>query len=108
MAIRLRSRRLWLGLAAVAALTLGAGVALGSIPDSGGVIHACYKGNGDLRVIDVAAAKQNDRECKHEETALDWNQRGPAGPAGAAGPKGDTGPAGPAGEKGETGAQGLA
>ena len=33
MSIRLGSRRLWLGLLVVAALTVGAGVAFGSIPD---------------------------------------------------------------------------
>ena len=87
--IRLGSRRLWVGLTAVAALTIGASVAFGAIPDSGGVIHACYKSNGDLRLIDTAAG--NDGTCKSQETALAWNQQGPAGAQGPAGPAGPPG-----------------
>ena len=97
--IRLGSRRLWVGLTVAAALTIGASVAFGAIPDSGGVIHACYKSNGDLRVVDTAAG--SDGTCKSQETALTWNQQGAAGaqgPAGPAGPKGDTGPAGAKGD----------
>ena len=98
------SRRLWLGIAVVVALALGVGAAIASIPDNG-VIHACYKSNGDLRLADPAA--QNN--CKNNETALDWNVQGPAGaqgPVGPTGPTGPAGPAGPAGPKGDTGATG--
>jgi hypothetical protein len=54
-------------------------------------------GSGILRVI------QPGESCRSNETAISWNQTGPAGPAGSAGPagqqgiqgeKGDTGPAG--------------
>jgi hypothetical protein len=53
-----------------------AGIASGAIPDSDGVIHACYKNvSGQLRVIDPAVS-----ECGNGETPLSWNQEGPAGP----------------------------
>jgi hypothetical protein len=93
-----------------AAFGLGAGgVALATIPGGDGVIHSCYSNTGGLRVIDAAAGG-----CRSNETALSWNQQGPAGapgpagPSGPAGPKGDTGPAGPAGPKGDAGPIGPA
>jgi hypothetical protein len=112
------SRRLWLGLAVCTAVALGTGVAFGSIPDSAGVIHACYnKTNGKIRVSDATNPKLG--AClASSETALDWNKQGPEGPIGATGPagakgdtgaqgpKGDTGATGAAGPKGDTGAQG--
>jgi hypothetical protein len=53
--------------AALAAVVVaGAGIAWATIPDSNGVIHACYKdGNGDLRVVDTAG------DCRRHETPLD-------------------------------------
>lgn len=85
---------------------IAVGVAFATIPDSGGVIHACYSdSNGSLRVVDGT-------DCKSHETALSWNTQGtpgptgpqgPAGPAGATGPAGPAGPAGPTGPKGDTG-----
>ncbi len=83
------------GLAAgvAAGLLVGAasGVAFASIPDQSGVIHACDRAgnNGSLRIIDTAS-----QTCSSNETAISWNQAGPAGPAG---PQGPTGPAGPGG-----------
>jgi hypothetical protein len=77
----IRSTRFWIAAAAVAAAT--AGVAYATIPDSGGVIHACYmKSGGNLRVIDASVTN-----CKSSETALDWNQIGQQGPPG---PPGET------------------
>lgn len=64
-------------------------VAYANIPDSGGVIHACYDaGNGTLRVIDTEAGET----CRPQETALSWNQEGPQGPEGPSGPEGPPGP----------------
>src|SRR4051812_9091798 len=102
------SRRFWLGLGVSAAVALGTGVAFGSIPDSGGVIHACYnKTNGKLRVTDATNPKLG--ACLASlESAVDWNQQGPAGPVGATGPKGDTGATGPAGGQGPEGETGPA
>ena len=52
-----------------------------AIPDPNGVIHACYRPNGNLRLVDKSS-------CTGNETAISWNQTGPAGPQGEAGPQG--------------------
>jgi hypothetical protein len=89
----------------VALVMAAGGIAYAAIPDSGGVIHACYlksagaQPQGALRVIDSGKGQT----CKTTETALNFNQKGqkgavgatgPAGPKGAAGAKGPAGPAG--------------
>src|SRR3712207_4936063 len=85
------------------------GAAVAAIPGSDGVIRACYDNHsGSLHVIDT----EDGETCRKQETALDWNRRGPQGEAGPqgeigpAGPQGETGPAGPAGPRGETGERG--
>jgi hypothetical protein len=63
-----------------------------AIPDPSGAIHACYRSNGNLRLVDKSG-------CTSAETALTWNQTGPAGtpgPQGAPGPQGQPGAPGPA------------
>jgi hypothetical protein len=94
------------------ALMLMGTIAYASIPDNSGVIHGCYKpSQSALRIIDSSKA-----QCRKDETALTWNQKGPrgfqgpqgpVGPAGPVGPKGDMGP-GPAGRTGRKGDTGLA
>lgn len=91
-------------------IALAGGVAYATIPDSGGVIHACMlKAIGTIRIIDPSAGQK----CTSFETALQWSQTGPAGAVGPQGPKGDTGPQGapglqgPQGDKGEPGAPGM-
>ena len=75
-------------LGVIVAALAAAGIAYASIPDSEGVIHACYtKSGGSLRVIDASVTN-----CKSGETSLTWNQ---SGSAGATGPTGPTGAAGP-------------
>jgi hypothetical protein len=78
-------------MAGITAVALaGGGTALAatdSIPDSSGVIHACYKANANgntspLGVIDTALPKG---QCPSNQTELDWNQAGPQGPAGPPG-----------------------
>jgi hypothetical protein len=64
-----------------------------AIPDPSGTIHACYRSNGNLRLVDRSS-------CTSSETALTWNQTGPQGPAGAPGPQGPPGIAGPPGVAG--------
>jgi hypothetical protein len=65
----------------VAGLAVAAGVAYATIPDGGGVIHACYsKSGGAVRVVDDSVTN-----CKASETSLTWNVAGPAGPPGPAG-----------------------
>lgn len=77
----------------VTALVIG-GIAVASIPDSGGVIRACYaQKGGTLRVIDT----DKGQNCKTGEVALNWNQKGVPGADGATGPAGSSGPAGSAG-----------
>jgi hypothetical protein len=99
--------------AGLALLAIGGGVALATIPGSGGVIRGCYaKYGGSLRVIDQGS-------CRPTESPLNWNQagqqglqgpQGPAGPQGPQGAKGDQGSQGPAGQqgpKGDTGSTGA-
>lgn len=63
--------------AVVAVLAVGGGVALATIPGSGGAISGCYaKKDGSLLVIDLASAS-----CKSTETALIWKPGRAAGPA---------------------------
>jgi hypothetical protein len=94
--------------AAAVALAAGGTVAYASVPDPGGVIHACYKtpvpAHGTpLNVIDTAGGS-----CGSGTTAITWNQQGPQGPAGPAGPQGPQGATGPAGPQGDTGPTGPA
>src|SRR3954471_2316693 len=78
-----------IALPTAAALAAGAAVGVAAIPDASNTIHGCFDANGALRVIDAPT-----QACAAGETALDWNQRGPAGPAGPAGPQGAPGRAG--------------
>src|SRR5437588_1210404 len=101
---------------AVGAAVAGAlaAVAVGSIPDAGGTITACYNtasavGSatpyGALRVSDpsrstTAGTPAEVYSCQASEATITWNQQGPAGPpgpTGAPGPQGSPGVAGPAG-----------
>ena len=76
------------------------GIVVATIPDGGGVIHACYsRSGGSLRIIDNSVTN-----CKQGETSLSWNVAGAPGPVGPAGP---TGPPGPAGADGADGAPGA-
>jgi hypothetical protein len=71
-----------------------------AIPDPSGVIHACYRSNGNLRLVDKSS-------CTINEMALTWNQTGPQGPAGAPGPAGTPGPQGQPGAPGPAGVAGY-
>lgn len=59
--------------------------ATSGIPGPDGVIHGCYGVAGALRVVPAGT------QCLATETALPWNQTGPAGPAGPQGPQGPQG-----------------
>lgn len=119
---RRRLRRFPLVLAVAAAfLAVAGGVAYATIPDSNGVINACYdKQSGLLRVFDAQTG--TPKGCGTNERALTWNQTGPQGlpgpqgaqgapgpqgAQGAAGPKGDQGPQGAPGPQGAAGADGA-
>jgi hypothetical protein len=99
---RARGRRLAAIAIGLAALLVGGGAALATIPGGGGVISGCYaRGDGSLRVIDTSA-----HHCGNGETALAWSQtppQGQKGTAGSQGLKGDQGDQGPQGPKGYTG-----
>ena len=72
-----------------------------AIPDPSGVIHACYRPNGNVRLVDKSS-------CTGNETAISWNQTGPAGPPGEAGAQGTPAPQGAPGPQGPPGPQGVA
>jgi hypothetical protein len=90
---------------AASGLAIG-GIAYASIPDSNGVIHACYNTganpSGALRVIDTGL----NATCSKNEKSLTWNQRGPTGPAGSSGTNGTPGAKGSTGSRGPTGPNG--
>jgi hypothetical protein len=70
-------------IALTALLVAVAGVGYAAIPDSSGVIHACYfdrfsRNRPLFRVIDT---DRGDR-CFSYENELSWNQQGPPGPPG--------------------------
>jgi hypothetical protein len=74
------------------------------------LIYGCYNKSGQLRIVNGPEACD-----KKSETAISWNQTGPAGPQGPKGdpgakgdpgPQGPAGPQGPPGDKGEQGAVG--
>lgn len=87
-------------------LAIGGTIALSSqaaIPDSSGVIHACYQASsGGVRIIDNAVAS-----CRGSEVAIQWSVQGNVGPQGATGPAGPAGPTGPTGATGSTGPTGT-
>jgi hypothetical protein len=72
-------------LAASVLLALAAGAAYATIPDAQGVIHACYDNqSGQVRIVDTAP-NPLPKGCGAKESAISWNQTGPAGPAGVLG-----------------------
>jgi hypothetical protein len=93
-------KRWWIVGPIVSSAIVVVAVVQAAIPDPSGVIHACYRANGNLRLVD----KSN---CTSSETALTWNQTGPQGPAGAPGPQGAPGPHGQPGAPGPAGLAGY-
>ena len=93
---QLRLRTVLIGTGAVLGLgTDGIAYAAAAGPVSSGVIHGCYttkasNGSHTLVLQDVGTT------CPAGDTAIKWNQKGPAGPAGPTGPAGPQGPAGAA------------
>ena len=77
------------------ALLVAGGIAYATIPDSSGVIHACYKvdpkgnldNNATLRLIDPSATKPDSAACKNSETRPRLERAGHSGPAGDTGPQ---------------------
>jgi len=94
-------RRLGIALGVVAALVIVAGTAY-AFTDNG-IIHACVKDNGQVRIVEAAT----DCKDKDKETHIQWNVVGLPGPAGPQGLEGDTGPQGLQGIAGLAGADGA-
>ncbi len=91
------------------AVGLASAVAVAAIPDSNGVIHACYDTTSNATPDGTVRLVDENEQCEPDEAAIAWNQRGPRGPqgpAGADGPRGPAGPAGPAGPPGPAGSSG--
>ena len=78
---------------------VGGAVAFATIPSAGGVIHGCRTFNGDVRLIDTDIGQR----CRPFETAVNWNQAGPAGQPGPAGTPGVPGSPGAPGPQGPAG-----
>lgn len=102
----MRKRLALIGAGAGLLVLAGGAIASASIPDSSGVIHACYQSpppvhGANLQIIDTGAGGS----CGGGMVPLTWNQTGPQGPVGATGANG---PQGPAGATGATGPQGPA
>jgi len=76
------------------AIAGGAALAVADVPDTGGVIHACYtvdssgapKPPPNLYVIDPSSPA--NQSCKTGERSLNWSAQGPPGPQGPRGPAG--------------------
>jgi hypothetical protein len=103
MTFRPHRRGLWLLAASTAGFTLAGGIAYATVPDSGGVIHTCFKqidatklGGASLSVVD----SESGATCKVGETALTFDQQGPPGPQGLQGDPGTPGAQGPQGDPG--------
>jgi len=58
----------------LACIGVGFGVAQASIPDSSGIIHACYNRHGRLRVVDISA-----QSCRKSEKGISWPSTAAAG-----------------------------
>lgn len=97
---RIRRRISYANVAATMALVLavsgGAYAATGGF-SSGGTLHACVNEEGVIRLI------KPGKKCKRGQTAVSWNQTGPAGAPGATGAMGAAGAPGTPGAKGAAG-----
>jgi len=80
----------------------GGAVAVVRAPhDLAGVIHACVRKDGRLRLVRTPLL------CRKNEHLVSWNVRGPQGEPGLPGPQGPTGPPGANGAPGADGAPGA-
>jgi hypothetical protein len=78
----------WLGVGvAVAAIAAGGAWATTAVIGGDGMIHACYRTNGKVRLIDPSAGQS----CTRHESAVTWNVQGPKGDPGPPGPPGPPG-----------------
>jgi hypothetical protein len=89
------------GVAVLAALAFGAGIAYATVSGGDDVINGCVGPSGFLEVVDA------DGQCGSNETAISWNQTGPPGADGEDGQDGQDGAPGAAVAYGRIGAGGA-
>jgi hypothetical protein len=79
-------RRPLLG-AVIVAVAAAGGIAYASIPDSGGVIHACYNPSGTKTPsgAQLSLLDSDGHSCPKGQTEITWNRTGPPGTDGADG-----------------------
>jgi hypothetical protein len=61
-----------------------AGIGYAAIPSASGVLSACKKADGSIKLID----KEGGASCGGGQQLVQWNVQPPAGPQGPAGPAG--------------------
>jgi hypothetical protein len=97
MLTHIRSIRLLAVSAGLAALAVGAGMALAHGGDAS-AIHGCIENEGKfVRIVAAPGIGNPAEDCRSSQTAIDWSQAGPQGPPGPQGPQG------PKGDKGDPG-----
>lgn len=95
-----------LAISGVATLAFGGSTAaiatVSAGPVSHGIVYGCYatQSSGGSHAL---VLQDEGVSCPGGETAVHWNQRGPAGPPGPTGPAGATGATGPRGPAGPPG-----
>jgi hypothetical protein len=71
MRFLLSGRARWAALGVIVGALAAGGIAYASIPDTGGMFHACYKTvGGQVRLVESA------NDCNGSETATTWSQTG--------------------------------
>jgi hypothetical protein len=79
------TRSLAAGIVIGASIATAVGIAYAAIPDSGGVVHACYQNvtsaNKPVKLLDTAKATA----CPSGWKPVTWNQKGAQGPPGPSG-----------------------
>jgi hypothetical protein len=85
------ARSVGAGIVIGASIATAVGIAYAAIPDSNGVVHACYQNvtsaNKPLRLLDTGKATT----CPNGWKAVSWNQKGIQGPPGVQGQPGQNG-----------------
>jgi hypothetical protein len=61
---------------------VAAGVGYAAIPSASGVLSACKKADGSIKLID----KESGQGCGGSQQLVEWNVQGPAGPQGPVDP----------------------
>jgi hypothetical protein len=84
-------RSLVVGVAVGAGIAIAGSAAFAAIPDSGGVVHACYQNvSGANKPVKLLNTSQKGT-CPSGWVAVSWNQQGVQGPPGATGSPGVSG-----------------